>query len=106
MADINNEELKRKTKKVYSKIASSLDPKGHVGAKLFEEDIITTQQKKEIIDCPDKESRAEKLLSHLFKTAHPRAFEVFRESLKKDYNSWIVDLVDGTGIYIYIYIFH
>ena len=55
MADLNNEELKRKTKKVYFKIASSLDPKGYVVDKLFEEDIITTQQKKEILDCPDKE---------------------------------------------------
>ena len=97
MAYLNNEELKRKMKKVNAEIESSLDPKGYVVAKLFGEDIITTQQKKEINDCPDKESRAEKLLSHLFETAHPRAFVVFRESLKKDY-SWIVELVDGTGM--------
>ena len=97
MEDSNNEELKRKTKKVYSKIASSLDPEGYVIDKLFEEDIITTRQMNEINDCPDRERRAKKLLSHLFETAHPRAFVVFREFLKKDY-SWIVELIDDTGI--------
>ena len=97
MADLNNEELRRNTKKVYSKIASSLDPKGHVVDKLFEEDIITTQQLTEINDCPDKKSRAAKLLSHLFETAHPRAFVVFIESLKEEYD-WIARLIDDRGM--------
>ena len=96
MADSNNEELKRKTQNVFPEIASSLDPKGYVVNRLFQHNIITILQLKEINDGPDKESRAEKLLLHLFETAHPRAFVVFRESLEKDY-SWIAELIDDTG---------
>ena len=96
MADPKNEELKRKTQNVFPEIASSLDPKGYVVNKLFQQNIITIPQMKEINDGPDKERRAEKLLSHLFQTAHPRAFVVFKESLEKDY-SWIADLINDTG---------
>ena len=97
LAGPNNEELKRKTQNVFPEIASSLDPKGYVVNKLFQQNIITIQQMEEINDGPDKESRAEKLLSHLFQAAHPRAFVVFRESLEKDYY-WIAVLIDDTGM--------
>ena len=89
----SNDELKRKTQKFYIEIASSLDPKGYILYKLFAEEIITFSQMEEINDCHEKEKRAQQLFSFLFKTAHQRAFVVFREALQVDYG-WIVKLMD------------
>ena len=94
MANLN-EKLKIKTRKCYSKVKSSLDPKGHVVDTLFEEEVITPTQLKEMNGGPDKETRADNVLTHLFQTSHPQAFVVFREALKKDY-SWIVEMIDKT----------
>ena len=94
-----NDELKIKTRKYYSKIKSSLDPKGHIVDTLFEKEIITAKELKEIESDPDKETRAGNVLSHLFQTAHPGAFIVFIETLKKDYN-WIIKLICGKGMAI------
>ena len=94
MEDLN-EKLKTKTRECYTKIVSSLDPKGYVVGKLFEKHIITTIQLKEMNGGPDKETRAENVLSHLFTTSHPQAFVVFREALKQDY-PWIVEMIDET----------
>ena len=98
MADLNNK-LKSKTRKCYSKIKSSLDPKGHIVDTLFEEEVITAKQCKEMNGGPDQETRAEHLLSHLFETSHPQAFVVFIEALKKDYG-WIVQIIHGKGMTI------
>ena len=57
--------------------------------------IITPTQFKEMNGGPDKETRAENVLSHLFTTSHPQAFVVFREALKQDY-PWIVTMIDET----------
>ena len=95
-----NDELKVKTQKCFTKIMSSLDPKGYVVGKLFEEQIITFTQYKEMNDGPDKETRAGSVLLHLFQTDHPRAFVVFREALERDY-PWIVKEIDEyTGMAI------
>ena len=90
----SNETLRAKTRKCYTKITASLDPKGHVVDTLFEREIITAKQYKEMKDGPDAETRAGNVLSHLFQTANPEAFVVFREALRKDYG-WIVKLIDG-----------
>ena len=92
-----NEELKIKTRKCYTKIKSSLDPKGHVVDTLFQEEVITAKERKEMNGGPDQETRAESVLSHLFETSHPQAFVVFREALKKDYG-WIVELIYDEGM--------
>ena len=92
----SNEVLKSKTRKCYSKVKSSLDPKGHVVDTLFEKEIITVEQLKEMSGGPDKETRASNVLSHLFQTSHPQAFVVFMEALKKDYG-WIVEMIYGKG---------
>ena len=84
-----NAKLKIKTRKCYSNLTPDLDPKGHVLDTLFQEEIITPKQLKELADGPDAETRARNVLSHLFQTTHPQAFVVFREALKKDYG-WIV----------------
>ena len=89
----SNDELKRKTQKNYIQIASSLDPKGFIVNKLFAEGILTFSEMEEINDCQDKEKRAQKMFSFLFKTAHPGAFVAFREALQKDYD-WIVKMID------------
>ena len=89
-----NETLKTKFQKCCTKITPSLDPKGHVVGKLFEHNIITAKQFKEMNDGPDPETRAVNVLTHLFQTEHPQAFVVFREALEKDYD-WIVKLIDG-----------
>ena len=93
-----NETLKLKTRKCYSRVKSSLDPKGHVLNTLFEEEIITAKQHRDVNDGPDAKTRARDVLSHLFQTSHPQAFVVFREALKKDYG-WIVEMIDSEGMY-------
>ena len=98
MSDLNDN-FKIKTRKCYTKIKSSLDPKGHVVDTLFEEEVITAKQRKEMNGGPDLETRAESVLSHLFETSHPQAFVVFREALKKDYG-WLVKMIDSKGIII------
>ena len=90
---LSNDVLKRKTQKFYNVIVSSLDPKGYILCKLFSEGIITFSQMEGINDCYEKEKRARKLFSFLFKTAHSRAFVVFREALQIDYD-WIVKMID------------
>ena len=80
----------------YQTISSNIDPKGYILNKLFEQEIITIHQKIEVQECSDAKTRAEKLLKILFKASHPKAFEVFREALQKDYG-WIAQLIDGTG---------
>ena len=77
MTDLN-EEWKTKTRKCFTKVKPSLDPKGHVLDKLFERGIIPAKELKEMNDGPDQETRAEKVLLHLFQTAHPLAFVVFQ----------------------------
>ena len=89
----SNEELKIKTRKCYTRIKSTLDPRGHVVDTLFEREIITPKELKEISDGPDAETRAGCFLSHLFQTSHPQAFVVFREAFKKDYG-WMVEFID------------
>ena len=98
MEDLN-EELKIKTRKCYAKIKSSLDPKGHVVDTLFEEEVITSKQRKEMNGGPDQETRAENVLSHLFETSHPQAFVVFREALKRDY-VFLVEMIESKGMTI------
>ena len=93
-----NDLLKNKTRKCYTKVKSSLDPRGHVVDTLFQEGIITAKEHDEIENGPDKETRARIALSHLFQTSHPQAFVVFREALKQDYG-WLVEIIDSTGEY-------
>ena len=94
----NNDLLKNKTQKCFTKVKSGFDPKGHVVDTLFQERIITAKERDEIESGPDKETRARNVLSHLFQTSHPQAFVVFREALKEDYG-WIVEMIDSTGKY-------
>ena len=94
MEDLN-EKLRIKTRKCYSKVKSSLDPKGHVVDTLFEEGVITPTQLEEMNGGPNQETRADNVLTHLFQTSHPQAFVVFRNALKKDC-SWIVTMIDET----------
>ena len=98
MEDLNAK-LKIKTRKCYTEVKSSLDPRGHVVDTLFQEEVITAKEHKEIESGPDKETRAGNVLSHLFQTAHPQAFVVFREALKKEYG-WIAKMIDDKGITI------
>ena len=85
-----------KVRKKYSQVVSSgFDPQGYVLNKLFEEEIITIQQKIEVNECSDAKTRVEKLLTILFEASHLRTFIVFREALQKDHG-WIVKLIDGT----------
>ena len=96
-----NKELEIKTRKCYREIKASLDPKGYVADTLFAREIITVDQHRDIDRGPDPSTRAADLLFHLFKTAHPQAFVVFREALEKEYN-WIIKMIDEcTGVIIY-----
>ena len=94
----NNDLLKNKTRKCFTKVKSGFDPKGHVVDTLFQEGIITTKELNEIESGLDKETRARIALLHLFETSHPQAFVVFRKALQPDYD-WLVAEIDSTGEY-------
>ena len=94
MTNLNNEVLKRKTRKCWPDIASDLDPKGDIVNRLFAEEIITTQQMTEINGFPDRGTRVEKLSPLLFQTSHPKAFVVFREALQNGDHNRLANLID------------
>ena len=90
-----NENIKFKVRSKYSQISRGFEARGSVLNKLFEEDISTDQQKIDVYDCSDRETRADKLLTILFETSHPEAFIVFRKASQEEHG-WIVDIIEGT----------
>jgi hypothetical protein len=90
---MSNKDIERKVKSMMTRLAASIDPQGHILNSLFQENIITLEQKSEVSNHSDAARRADGLLHLLFKIPHPRTFLVFKEALKKDYQ-WLVDEID------------
>ena len=90
-----NNQIKRKLRKSFSVILKSIDPRQYIADKLFEDEVITVKQWKDIKSPDDQEKRAEQLLSILFESHHPLAFVSFRDALRlsAEYN-WILELID------------
>ena len=85
VSDPSNGVIRKKVRKLLTKLTSKLDPTGFILDLLFERDIIDLDQKSSIEELAKKKDRSSKLLGYLFKSTSADAFVVFRESLRNDY---------------------
>ena len=93
-----NDKIKKQVKQKFTEISVGFNPEGYILDKLFEKDVLTTEQVEEIEAIPEYGGRAKKLLRLLYKLHNPKAFVVLREALQQEYG-WIVQMIDG-NIYI------
>ena len=62
--------------------------------KLFAAGILTLADKTTISEPSTAEDRSDRLLVFLFKTCHPKAYIVFRETLLKDHKWMVEEFID------------
>ena len=93
----SNDDVKYQVESCFSKLKSSVDPKGHVLRTLLLDKVITIRKSHEISKRMNQYERCCMLLDYLFEGIHPRSFILFRNSLLKYYN-WMVAELDQVFI--------
>jgi len=80
---------------MYADFVSEVDPKGGIMDWMLQEEILSFEQKDQILSDVTRQERCRRLLDVLFASSNPRAFTVLRQSLVNEKKSWIVERIDA-----------
>ena len=90
-----NNQIKDKVRKFHTAVVASIDPCPRIANRLFEVEVITVQQLRDIKRPDIHETPVEKLLYILYETHHPLAFVHFRDALRLSGEyTWILESID------------
>lgn len=91
----SNDEIRTQIVRMYAEFVSEVDPKGGIMDWMLQEEILTFEQKDQILAEVTRQDRCRKMLDELLASSNPRAFTVLRESLVTEKKSWIVERIDA-----------